>query len=126
MPHRLHLAGAALAAIVSWATPSVARPVAAGELPAGGAVRDSEGTASGLADRLAAEDPDALIAAAEEAGDAARGAVIFQAAHLACVKCHATDDQPTLLGPRLDAMPPGVARDGLVGHVIESLLRPPP
>jgi len=124
MPHRLHLAGAALAAIVSWATPLVARPVAAGELPAGGAVRDSEGTASGLADRLAAEDPDALIAAAEEAGDAARGAVIFQAAHLACVKCHATDDQPTLLGPRLDAMPPGVARDRLVGHVIESLLTP--
>ncbi|MBM4023676.1 MAG: hypothetical protein FJ284_15815, partial [Planctomycetes bacterium] len=77
-----------------------------------------------LSERLAAEDPATLAAAVEREGDPARGANLFHARQLACTQCHVAGDGESPLGPNLAALPAGVAPDGLVPHLVESVLEP--
>lgn len=72
-----------------------------------------------LTDRLRAEPPDALVKAAREHGDAARGAVLFFQPFLSCAKCH---DAATggSLGPDLSKAGPDVTP----AYLLESVLHP--
>jgi putative heme-binding domain-containing protein len=103
--------------------PTIAIVAAALALVAGGRVR-----AESLAERLAAEDPRSLAAAAVGSGDAVRGAVVFHTAHLTCTKCHAAGAGESPLGPNLAG--PRVGSDGplsgaaLTEHLVQSLLEP--
>ena len=78
----------------------------------------------GLAESLLGEPRERLLADVEARGDAARGAILFHAAHLACLKCHAAADGRASLGPDLARMPEGVGDDALRGHLAEALLEP--
>jgi putative heme-binding domain-containing protein len=80
--------------------------------------------ADSLVDRLTAEDRERLAADVERSGDAARGAVLFHAAHLACTKCHGAGGQQPALGPALAAMPPGVTPAAVVPYLVEAVLEP--
>lgn len=80
--------------------------------------------AAGLAAMLAAENRTALVADVTRRGDAARGSTIFHTRHLTCVQCHVSGTGPSPLGPNLAAMPPGVPREQLVAHIVESILDP--
>ncbi|MFM7206738.1 MAG: DUF6797 domain-containing protein [Planctomycetaceae bacterium] len=81
-------------------------------------------TPPGLAATLAAEDRETLVADVTGRGDPARGATIFHTRHLTCVQCHVAGSGPSPLGPNLAALPPGVPREGLVAHLVESILDP--
>ena len=78
----------------------------------------------GLAATLAAENRDALVADVARRGDPARGSTIFHTRHLTCVQCHGTGSGPSPLGPNLAAPPPGVPRENLIAHLVESILDP--
>ena len=80
-------------------------------------------TAAGLAETLLSEPRDRLLADVSTSGDAARGALLFHAAHLACLKCHGGGGFAPL-GPDLARMPEGVDPLGLRAHLVESLLEP--
>jgi putative heme-binding domain-containing protein len=77
-----------------------------------------------LAETLLAEPRDRLLADVATSGDARRGALVFHAAHLACLKCHVAGTGQAPLGPDLAKMPVGVENTALVGHLVESLLEP--
>ena len=81
-------------------------------------------TPPGLAATLAAENRDALVADVARRGDPARGSTIFHTRHLTCVQCHGTGSGPSPLGPNLAALPPGVPRENLIAHLVESILEP--
>jgi putative heme-binding domain-containing protein len=57
-------------------------------------------------------------------GDARRGALVFHAAHLACLKCHVAGAGQASLGPNLAKMPEGVESATLRSHLVEALLEP--
>ncbi len=80
--------------------------------------------ATGLAATLAAENRAALVADVTRRGDPARGSTIFHTRHLTCVQCHVSGTGASPLGPNLAAMPPGVPREQLVAHLVESILAP--
>lgn len=73
-----------------------------------------------LEKRLLAEGLGSLAAAAREAGQAKRGAVVFHQATSTCGKCHITGGSKTGLGPDLTALP----KDATDEHLVESLLAP--
>jgi putative heme-binding domain-containing protein len=79
---------------------------------------------AGLAESLMAEDAAALVAAVAAEGDPARGSDIFHSRQLACTQCHVVAEGISPLGPNLAAMPESIAREALVGHLIESVLAP--
>ena len=81
-------------------------------------------TPPGLAATLAAENRDALVADVARRGDPARGSTIFHTRHLTCVQCHVSGSGPSPLGPNLAAPPPGVPRENLIAHLVESILDP--
>ena len=81
-------------------------------------------TAQGLAETLLAEPRERLMAVVASSGDASRGALVFHAAHLACLKCHVAGTGQAPLGPDLAKMPVGVENTALRGHLVESLLEP--
>ncbi|MFM7413985.1 MAG: DUF6797 domain-containing protein [Planctomycetota bacterium] len=80
--------------------------------------------AAGLAATLASEQRDNLVADVARLGDPARGSTVFHTQHLTCVQCHAVGSAASPLGPNLAAMPPGVAPEALVAHLVESILDP--
>ena len=80
--------------------------------------------AQGLAETLLAEPRDRLLSDVAASGDARRGALVFHAAHLACLKCHVAGAGQAPLGPNLAKMPEGVAGGALRSHLVESLLEP--
>jgi len=88
------------------------------------AADDAAARDSGLAATLAAEPRDSLVADVERLGDARRGATVFHTRHLTCIQCHVAGSGPSPLGPNLAAMPPGVARESLVAHLVDSILDP--
>jgi putative heme-binding domain-containing protein len=79
---------------------------------------------AGLAATLAAEPRDSLVADVTRLGDARRGSTVFHTRHLTCVQCHVAGAGASPLGPNLAAMPPGVSREKLVAHLVESILDP--
>jgi len=81
-------------------------------------------TPPGLAATLAAENRDALVTDVARRGDPARGSTIFHTRHLTCVQCHVSGSGPSPLGPNLAALPPGVPRENLIAHLVESILEP--
>ena len=81
-------------------------------------------TAQGLAEALLAEPRDRLLADVAASGDARRGALVFHAAHLACLKCHVAGAGQAPLGPNLAKMPEGVAGGALRSHLVDSILEP--
>lgn len=61
-----------------------------------------------------------LAALAEREGDAARGAIVFHQASMACSRCHAVSDrQPVLLGPRLTEPNPPLTTEAIVEALLE-------
>jgi putative heme-binding domain-containing protein len=85
---------------------------------------EPEPAASGLAATLAAEPRDALLADVTRLGDPRRGATVFHTRHLTCLQCHVAGAGSSPLGPDLAAMPPGVPRERLIAHLVESILDP--
>ena len=61
-----------------------------------------------------------LVADSQQHGDAARGAVVFSQARLACLSCHKIGRHGGTLGPDLSA----VAKDRPLTHIVESVLWP--
>ena len=61
-----------------------------------------------------------LALLAEREGDAARGAIVFHQASMACSRCHAVSDrQPVLLGPRLTERTPQLSTEAIVEALLE-------
>lgn len=80
-----------------------------------------------LCGRLSAQEPnlveyDTTIIAAQARlrGDPKRGALVFHKSAAACVKCHATGDADSPLGPDLAKVGPNVTDQ----HIVDSILRP--
>ncbi len=61
-----------------------------------------------------------LAAAASKDGDAKRGAILFFQPHMACWKCHVSDDPTKQLGPELSKL----GKDASDVHLVESILAP--
>ncbi|TVS14560.1 MAG: heme-binding domain-containing protein, partial [Planctomycetaceae bacterium] len=61
-----------------------------------------------------------LVRDSRNLGDAARGAVIFSDAKVACLSCHKIGDHGGAVGPDLSA----VAKDRPLAHIVESVLWP--
>jgi putative heme-binding domain-containing protein len=93
-------------------------------LAAAEAFPPASATAQNLAETLLAEPRERLLSDVASSGDARRGALVFHAAHLACVKCHVAGTGQAPLGPNLAKMPEGVAGAALRSHLVESLLEP--
>ncbi len=107
----------------SSSSPSLVASLAGGLALA--AILLAEGVqAQGLAEALLAEPRERILAEVASAGDAARGAVVFHAPHLACLKCHVAGSGQSPLGPDLATAPAGIEAGGLRGHLVESLLEP--
>ena len=100
--------------------------VAAVVVSLAGAVNFLPGSANaqGLAEALLAEPRDRLLSDVATSGDARRGALVFHAAHLACLKCHVAGTGQALLGPNLAKMPEGVEGAALRSHLVDSVLEP--
>lgn len=81
-----------------------------------------------LEQQLAIETPAAVAQSAREAGDAKRGAILFFQPHMACAKCHVSDDPQRLLGPDLSLLAESVkgAEDRRVTdeQLVEAILSP--
>jgi putative heme-binding domain-containing protein len=80
----------------------------------------SPGTPQSLEDQLRGRDPAELAEAANEQGDAQRGAVAFHRAALSCTRCHVADRKDHPLGPDLSQLGPDVDDT----HLVESILWP--
>ena len=80
--------------------------------------------AQGLAETLLAEPRERILADVGTGGDASRGAIVFHAPHLACLKCHVAGTGESPLGPDLARAPEGIDAAGLRGHLVDSLLEP--
>ncbi len=63
---------------------------------------------------------DELVAAAQEYGDAARGARVFATAKTACISCHKVGEHGGTVGPELTKL----AKERELGHIVESLFWP--
>jgi putative heme-binding domain-containing protein len=89
--------------------------------PGGGTSAAPEATpaAGSLEQSLSAEAPRALAEAAQEQGDARRGALVFYRPGLSCAKCHTSEAGP-LLGPDLATLGKGASGE----HIVESILHP--
>jgi putative heme-binding domain-containing protein len=74
-----------------------------------------------LETQLLAEGSERLAAAAQEQGDAARGAVVFYQQHLSCTRCHLADKAEDRLGPDLSALDKAKVSDA---QLVESVLEP--
>ena len=61
-----------------------------------------------------------LATAASKDGDAKRGAILFFQSHMACWKCHVSDDPTKQLGPELSKL----GKDASDVHLVESVLAP--
>ena len=70
-----------------------------------------------LAQRLMKEDPGTLAQASRQAGEPARGAILFHQPHLACAKCHLSNDATAPLGPDLATLGRAVTGRELVESV---------
>ena len=77
-----------------------------------------------LAETLLAEPRDRLLSDVATSGDTRRGALVFHAAHLACLKCHVAGTGQSPIGPNLAKPPVGVEGAALRSHLVESLLEP--
>ena len=73
----------------------------------------ADGAAQTLSARLKAESPSALANAAQEKGNAVRGAVLFPQQKFACVNCHASGAK-NLLGPDLTRLGDKTTDESLV------------
>jgi putative heme-binding domain-containing protein len=78
--------------------------------------------------QLTAESAANLARAAREEGDAKRGAILFFQPHLACAKCHGSENPDRRLGPDLSRRrdPQTEANDGQVTdeQLVEAILNP--
>ncbi len=73
-----------------------------------------------LQQQLEKEGVAALVRAAREHGDAARGAVVFYRPELTCTRCHTAGEDGPRLGPDLAKADKGTT----AAHLVESLLAP--
>jgi putative heme-binding domain-containing protein len=70
--------------------------------------------------RLKKMGPVELVNAAQQKGDARRGASVFHQQQLSCARCHVANDTRQRLGPDLTAL----GKDVTDAHLIESILNP--
>jgi putative heme-binding domain-containing protein len=73
-----------------------------------------------LEQRLTAEQPKSLAAAARKEGDAKRGAFIFHRSMMTCTACHSVGDEKNALGPNLAKLD----KKTTDAAIVESILRP--
>jgi putative heme-binding domain-containing protein len=72
-----------------------------------------------LEQQLLAEDPESLVRAALEQGNAEHGAIVFHQPHMACNKCHLVADKDNPLGPDLTSLPDETTNLNIVESVLE-------